>query len=83
MRIERRQLPAPEPKPVTTPEEPERRSFVFVFDALGASTALRMNQAKHAASKFARTHLRPDDLGAVYQLDMYAASRFGRDVERR
>jgi VWFA-related protein len=29
-----------------------------------------MNQAKRAASKFARTHLGSDDLGAVYQLDM-------------
>jgi VWFA-related protein len=61
---------APEAKRAAAPDEPERRSFIFVFDALGASTALRMSQAKHAASKFARAHLGPDDLAAVYQLDM-------------
>ena len=48
----------------------ERRSFVLVFDALGESTALRMNQAKRAATNFVRAHLRPDDLAAVYQLDL-------------
>jgi VWFA-related protein len=52
------------------PEEPERRSFVLVFDSLGASTALRMSQAKRAAATFVRTHLRPDDVAAVYQLDL-------------
>jgi VWFA-related protein len=50
--------------------EPEHRSFVLVFDALGDSTALRMNQAKSAAVKFVRSHLRPDDAAAVYQLDL-------------
>jgi len=50
--------------------EPERRSFVLVFDALGESTALRMNQAKIAAERFVRSSLRPDDLAAVYQLDL-------------
>lgn len=51
-------------------EEPERRSFVFVFDSLGASTALRMSQAKRAASSFVQRHLRADDVAAVYQLDL-------------
>jgi len=68
---------APPEQPVdpvakTTDEsaEPERRSFVVVFDALGDSTALRMNQAKHAATNFLRKNLRAADLAAVYQLDM-------------
>ena len=58
------------------PDEPgktdadQRRSFVFVFDALGDSTALRMSQAKRAAQGFARQHLRSNDLAAVYQLDL-------------
>jgi len=50
--------------------EPERRSFVLVFDAVGPSTALRMNQAKRAAAKFVQAYLRPEDLAAVYQLDL-------------
>jgi VWFA-related protein len=71
--------PRPEPNPQeqldppTAPHpttESERRSFVLVFDALGASTALRMNQAKRAAENFVRKHLRTDDLAAVYQLDL-------------
>jgi VWFA-related protein len=49
---------------------PEKRSFVIVFDALGDSTALRMSQAKKAAQQFAQRHLGPDDLAAVYQLDL-------------
>lgn len=53
-----------------TPPDSERRSFVLVFDALGESTALRMNQAKRAATNFVHAHLRPDDLAAVYQLDL-------------
>jgi len=57
---------APEPPP----PGPERRSFIFVFDALGDSTALRMSQAKRAAGNFARAHLHPEDLSAVYQLDL-------------
>jgi VWFA-related protein len=61
---------APAAKPRDDSPEPERRSFVLVFDALGDSTALRMNQAKRAAASFFRAHLRPDDLGAVYQLDL-------------
>jgi VWFA-related protein len=60
----------PSTKVATPPAESERRSFVFVFDALGASTALRMNQAKRAATSFVRAHLRPDDRAAVYQLDL-------------
>ena len=50
--------------------EPERRSFILVFDALGPSTALRMNQAKRAAAKFVQSSVGPDDLAAVYQLDL-------------
>ena len=61
---------APDTKPREETTEPERRSFVLVFDALGESTALRMNQAKRAAANFFRAHLRPEDLGAVYQLDL-------------
>ena len=64
---------APEPSPaklLSGSAEPERRSIVLVFDALGSSTALRMNQAKRAASKFVKTYLRPEDLAAVYQLDL-------------
>jgi VWFA-related protein len=62
---------APPAESAAKPEaEPERRSFVLVFDALGDTTALRMNQAKRAASGFLRAHLRPDDLAAVYQLDL-------------
>jgi VWFA-related protein len=49
---------------------PERRSFVIVFDALGETTALRMNQAKRAATDFVRSRLKPGDQGAVYQLDL-------------
>jgi VWFA-related protein len=63
--------PVPPPaKNASEPVEPERRSFVLVFDALGESTALRMNQAKRAAATFVRTHLRSNDLAAVYQLDL-------------
>jgi VWFA-related protein len=63
-------LATPRANVASAPSEPERRSFVLVFDALGASTALRMNQAKSAATSFIRTHLQPDDLAAVYQLDL-------------
>lgn len=68
---------APEPGstvPPTTsasdPTEPERHSFILVFDALGPSTALRMSQAKRAATNFVRAAVRPDDVAAVYQLDL-------------
>jgi VWFA-related protein len=64
---------APEPvlaKPLSGSAEPERRSFVLVFDALGPSTALRMSQAKHAAANFVQTSVGPNDLAAVYQLDL-------------
>src|SRR5262245_7692852 len=67
----------PSPAPATTGapvaddrNEPERRSFILVFDSLGPSTALRMNQAKTAATKFVRSSIGPDDLAAVYQLDL-------------
>jgi VWFA-related protein len=50
--------------------ELERRSFILVFDALGPSTALRMSQAKRAAAKFVQTSVGPNDLAAVYQLDL-------------
>lgn len=63
-------LAVPPAKPAASGTEPERRSFVLVFDALGPSTALRMNQAKRAAARFVRAHLRPEDLAAVYQLDL-------------
>ncbi len=69
--VETQQAPEPPPaKPLSGSLEPERRSFVLVFDALGSSTALRMNQAKRAAANFVKTYLRPDDLAAVYQLDL-------------
>jgi VWFA-related protein len=58
---------APKPSDRT---EPERRSFILVFDALGPSTALRMSQAKLAAQSFVRASIRPEDLAAVYQLDL-------------
>jgi len=58
------------PAPEAAAAEGERRSFVIVFDALGSSTALRMNQAKRAAQGFVRTRLRDGDLAAVYQLDL-------------
>ena len=61
---------APDTKAREDTQEPERRSFVLVFDALGDSTALRVSQAKRAAATFFRAHLRPEDLGAVYQLDL-------------
>ena len=64
------QAPAPPAKTLGGRAEPERRSFVLVFDALGPSTALRMNQAKRAAARFVRAYLRPEDLAAVYQLDL-------------
>ncbi len=57
--------PAPSPAPMQ-----ERRSVVIVFDALGDATALRVNQAKVAATEFVRRRLRPDDIAAVYQLDL-------------
>ena len=74
--------PPPSPEPIagapsaggpTEPPAPpdDRRSFVLVFDALGDSTALRMNQAKNAAQRFVRSHVGPRDLVAVYQLDLY------------
>ena len=64
--------PAPSPGGTTeeTPREPDRRSFIIVFDALGDSTALRMSQAKSAAQKFARKHVTSSDLVAVYQMDL-------------
>src|SRR5262249_32154971 len=67
--------PAPSTPEAAPPAEPtahvtEKRSFVFVFDALGDSTALRMSQAKKAAQSFAAKHLGPDDVAAVYQLDL-------------
>ena len=57
-------------KSIAGTTELERRSFVLVFDALGSSTALRMSQAKTAAAEFVQSHLRPEDLAAVYQLDL-------------
>lgn len=71
--------PTPSPGAGSTPEQPagaveeprpEPRSIVLVFDALGASTALRMSQAKLAAQRFVKAHAGPDDLFAVYQLDL-------------
>ncbi|HEX4825055.1 MAG TPA: VWA domain-containing protein [Candidatus Polarisedimenticolaceae bacterium] len=62
--------PAPAP-------EPERRSFMIVFDALGDSTALRMNQAKRAAQEFVRTRFRSGDVGAIYQLDLTTRAMSG------
>ena len=58
--------------PAAAASEPrsEQRSFIIVFDGLGDSTALRMSQARAAATKFVRTHLRPTDLAAVYQMDL-------------
>jgi VWFA-related protein len=69
--------PTPEPGSKITPApsaskraEPERHSFILVFDALGPSTALRMSQAKRAAASFVRSTVGPNDLAAVYQLDL-------------
>jgi VWFA-related protein len=57
--------------PAAAVERPnDERSIIIVFDGLGSSTALRMNQAKSAAQKFVRTHTGPSDLVAVYQLDL-------------
>ena len=50
--------------------EAERRSFIIVFDALGDSTALRMSQAKRAATQFVKTRFKDGDIGAIYQLDL-------------
>ena len=80
--------PSPEPSPIAPsitpapPAEPERRSFVIVFDALGESTALRMNQAKRAASEFVRDRFRPGDVGAVYQLDLTTRAMSGVTSDR-
>jgi hypothetical protein len=41
-------------------------------DALGSSTALRMNQAKRAPRVLSDITSRSDDLAAVYQLDLPA-----------
>ena len=78
-------LPVP-PSPGSTveaPREPDRRSFIVVFDALGDSTALRMSQAKNAAQKFVRSHVGRNDLVAVYQLDLSlrALSGFSSNAE--
>jgi VWFA-related protein len=71
------QAPSPPPVPdvvgttsASDRAEREHRSFILVFDALGPSTALRMSQAKRAAADFVRASVGPDDLAAVYQLDM-------------
>jgi VWFA-related protein len=56
--------------PAPEPTEPERRSFILVFDALGDTTALRMSQAKRAAASFVNSRMKSGDLGAVYQLDL-------------
>ena len=58
------------PVPATAEAKSEQRSFIIVFDGLGDSTALRMSQARAAATKFIRTHLRPTDVAAVYQMDL-------------
>jgi VWFA-related protein len=63
-------------------QEPERRSFVLVFDALGESTALRMNQAKRAAVEFVRTRFKSGDVGCVYQLDLTLRSLSGVTSDR-
>lgn len=60
----------PPSPPGTDSPDAEHRSFVIVFDGLGESTALRMNQAKKAATNFVRSRFRSGDLGAVYQLDL-------------
>lgn len=68
---------APSGPPTTTeapsrrePREPEKRSVMIVFDALENTTALRMSQAKRAAERFVRKHIKPTDVAAVYQLDL-------------
>ena len=68
-------------KPLAGSAAIERRSFVLVFDALGPSTALRMSQAKSAAVEFVRAHLRPEDLAAVYQLDLSLRAVSGVTVD--
>jgi VWFA-related protein len=64
--------PQPASPPAASPSRVgvERRSIVFLFDGLNTSTALKMSQIKKAAVSFARRHLGPDDLAAVYQVDM-------------
>lgn len=60
----------PAPAARETPAEPERRSVLFVFDGMGESTAVRMNQARKAAQRFVENRMTDQDLGAVYQLDL-------------
>jgi VWFA-related protein len=74
---------SPPPAAAATDKDADRRSFILVFDALGDSTALRMNQAKTAAQKFVRKHVTPNDLVAVYQMDLSlrAVSGFSRNAE--
>src|SRR5262249_3737012 len=58
------------PAPPPPPPEPERRSFVSVFDTVDGATALRTSQAKRAAQAFVRKRVGPDDVAAIYQLDL-------------
>jgi VWFA-related protein len=73
---------APGSAPSTSSADPERRSFVIVFDAIDESTALRMNQAKRAATEFVRTRMKPGDVGAVYQLDLSLRAVSGITADR-
>lgn len=81
-------VPSPETSPpastpAQSPQAPEeRRSFLIVFDALGETTALRMSQAKTAATQFVRTRFRPGDVGAVYQIDLAVRAQTGVTSDR-
>jgi VWFA-related protein len=76
---------AVEPEPAPPPPEPpsagapptaaparadeERRAFLILFDNLNGTTAMRLTQAKRAATRFVRENLTSKDLAAVYTLD--------------
>lgn len=72
----------PAPSPAVAPAEPERRSLLFVFDGMGESTGVRMNQARRAAQKFVDSRMTEQDLGAVYQLDLSLRPLTGVTADR-
>ncbi|HEX6851573.1 MAG TPA: VWA domain-containing protein [Candidatus Polarisedimenticolaceae bacterium] len=60
---------APSPTPAAPKKDEDQRAFLILFDNLNASTAMRLTQAKRAATRFVRENLRANDLAAVYTLD--------------
>jgi VWFA-related protein len=53
------------------------RKFIFVFDGYNNPSPLRLVQARREAMKFARNHMGPGDVGALYEIAPYIRNLVG------